>query len=123
MASNRKFVTNFVRIVILVALSVLFITLHHFLNSNISLRGEALSQRTEQRISSRINFKNRNEQISNGSSTERKSGVYGLDTKTNLVIHDKSGRFYTLQEYQTIPTNVILNKDSDIIFQWWSMRK
>ena len=47
-----------------------------------------------------------------------KSGVYSLDTKTNLVIHDKSGRFCTLQEYQTIPTNVILNKDSDIILQW-----
>ena len=72
MASNRKFVTNFVRIVILVALGVLFITLHHFLNSNISLRGDTLSQRTEQKISSRINFKDRNEQISNGSSAERK---------------------------------------------------
>ena len=88
MASNRKFVTNFVRIVILVAVGVLLITVHLLLNSNeISLQGEQLLQRIEQKISTRIKFRKRNEQKSNsslvnGSSAERKIGAYGLDTKT-----------------------------------------
>ena len=95
MASEGRNVTNFVRIVILVAVGVLLITVHLLLNSNeISLQGEELSQRIQQIISTRINFRKRNEQKSNsslvnGSSAERKSGAYGLDTKTNLVFHDK----------------------------------
>ena len=95
MASEGRNVTNFVRIVILVAVGVLLITVHLLLNSNeISLQGEELLQRIEQKISTRINFRKRNEQKSNSSlvdesSAERKIGVYGLDTKTNLVFHDK----------------------------------
>ena len=29
----------------------------------------------------------------------------------------------TVQEHQTIPTNATLSKVSDMILQWWSMRK
>ena len=105
MASEGRNVTNFVRIVILVAVGVLLITVHLLLNSNeISLQGEELLQRIEQKISTRIKFRKRNENeqksnssLVNGSSEERKIGKYGLDTKTNLVVHDKrSGRFCQL---------------------------
>ena len=95
MASEGRNVTIFVRIVILVAVGVLLITVHLLLNSNeISLQGEELLQRIEQKISTRINFTKRNEQKSNsslvnGSSAERKLGAYGLDSKPDPVFHDK----------------------------------
>ena len=31
--------------------------------------------------------------------------------------------YYTLQEHQTILTTATLSEDSDLVSQWWSMRK